>query len=167
MILKQWRPLFWLVISILMLGLDYFTGPAIHFPIAFAIPVLLAAWYSGWIWGVGLAVLLPITRAAFHSLWEGPTDIFVGTLNLAIRIVVLAGVAVLVNHAAALTREIKVLKGMLPTCSGCKKIQTEDGSWKQMESYIAEHSQAEFSHGLCDECAERLYPDFYKKMKRS
>ncbi len=57
--------------------------------------------------------------------------------------------------------EIKVLTGLLPTCAACKKIRTAEGSWVQMESYIQQHSEARFSHGICPTCAKRLYPDFY------
>ena len=60
--------------------------------------------------------------------------------------------------------KIKILSGFLPTCSSCKKIKDESGDWKQMEAYISEHSEAEFSHGLCPACAMKLYPDQYKKL---
>ena len=56
--------------------------------------------------------------------------------------------------------KIKQLSGMLPICSACKKIRDDKGYWNQIESYIRDHSEAEFSHGLCPECAEKLYPDF-------
>jgi glucose-6-phosphate-specific signal transduction histidine kinase len=49
--------------------------------------------------------------------------------------------------------EIKTLHGILPTCVVCKKIRDDAGAWKQMEIYIKEHSEAEFSHGYCPECA--------------
>ena len=160
---KHLLPVYWIILGLLMLGIDYFSGPAIQFPIAFVFPILLAAWYSGRIWGIGLSVLLPLARAALYYFWDAPSEAFTVALNLVIRIIVLAGIAMLANYAAALTHEVKVLKGILPTCSGCKKIRTEDGSWMQMEAYIAEHSAAEFSHGLCDECAVKLYPDYFKK----
>lgn len=67
----------------------------------------------------------------------------------------------LVDRTATLTREVKVLRGILPTCSNCKKIRIEDGSWTQMEAYIADHSEADFSHGLCPECGEKLYPKYF------
>ena len=54
--------------------------------------------------------------------------------------------------------QIKTLSGMLPICAGCKKIRDDKGYWNQIESYIRKHSEAEFSHGLCPECAKRLYP---------
>lgn len=58
--------------------------------------------------------------------------------------------------------EIKTLHGILPICSSCKKIRDDKGSWTQMEAYISEHTDAEFSHGLCAECAKKLYPKYYK-----
>lgn len=49
-------------------------------------------------------------------------------------------------------REIHALQGILPICAGCKKIRDDEGFWQQVEVYISEHSEAEFSHGLCPEC---------------
>lgn len=54
--------------------------------------------------------------------------------------------------------EVKKLTGMLPICSFCKKIRDDKGYWNQIEAYIADHSDAEFSHGICKECAEKHYP---------
>jgi ligand-binding sensor domain-containing protein len=56
--------------------------------------------------------------------------------------------------------QVKMLRGMLPICAGCKKIRDDTGYWNQMESYISNHSEADFSHGMCPECLERLYPDY-------
>lgn len=67
--------------------------------------------------------------------------------------------------AAALQKalaEVKTLNGMLPICASCKKIRDDKGYWNQIESYIQKHSQADFSHSLCPECAKRLYPEYYK-----
>jgi DNA-binding response OmpR family regulator len=58
--------------------------------------------------------------------------------------------------------EIKVLKGLLPICSNCKKIRDDQGRWEPVEVYIRNHSEAKFSHGICPICAKELYPDFYK-----
>ena len=55
--------------------------------------------------------------------------------------------------------EIKKLSGMLPICASCKKIRDDEGYWRQIESYIKDHSEAEFSHSLCPDCAKKLYPD--------
>jgi len=56
--------------------------------------------------------------------------------------------------------KVKTLKGLLPICSGCKNIRDDKGYWKQIEGYIQDHSDAAFSHGICPECAIKLYPEF-------
>ena len=56
-------------------------------------------------------------------------------------------------------KEIKTLKGIIPICASCKNIRDDKGYWNQIESYIKEHSDADFSHSICPECAEKLYPD--------
>lgn len=56
--------------------------------------------------------------------------------------------------------EVKVLSGMLPICMSCKKIRDDQGYWNQLESYIHEHSDAVFSHGMCPECMKIHYPEF-------
>lgn len=56
-------------------------------------------------------------------------------------------------------QEVKTLSGFLPICASCKKIRDDKGYWYQIEAYISEHSEAEFSHGICPECAQKLYPD--------
>jgi len=56
--------------------------------------------------------------------------------------------------------QVKVLRGMLPICSSCKKIRDDKGYWTQIEAYIREHSDLEFTHGICPDCRRRLYPEF-------
>jgi DNA-binding response OmpR family regulator len=57
---------------------------------------------------------------------------------------------------------IKTLGGLLPICASYKKIRDDQGDWTQLEVYISEHSEANFSHGLCPPCAKTLYPDYYE-----
>ena len=55
--------------------------------------------------------------------------------------------------------KINTLRGLLPICASCKKIRDDKGYWNQIETYFGEHSQAEFSHGICPDCAKVLYPE--------
>ena len=59
--------------------------------------------------------------------------------------------------------EVKTLSGLLPICSSCKKIRDDKGYWNQIEAYIHEHSDATFSHGICPECTQKLYPEYFEK----
>jgi len=63
-----------------------------------------------------------------------------------------------------LYQRIRILEGFLPICANCKKIRHEE-SWDQVEKYISEHSLAQFSHSICPDCAEKLYPELYNKKK--
>jgi hypothetical protein len=57
--------------------------------------------------------------------------------------------------------KVKTLSGMLPICASCKKIRDDKGYWNKIEAYIEKHSEAEFSHGICPECAKELYPEYF------
>jgi DNA-binding response OmpR family regulator len=61
---------------------------------------------------------------------------------------------------------IKTLSGLLPICCHCKKIRDDKGYWNQVEVYIRDHSNVEFSHSICPECMEKLYPEFTEKHDR-
>jgi len=61
------------------------------------------------------------------------------------------------HHALA---EVKRLAGFLPICASCKNILTDEGYWQQIESYLAGHSEWEFTRGICSVCIEKLYPEF-------
>ncbi len=63
-----------------------------------------------------------------------------------------------VNLEKALAK-VKQLSGLLPFCSYCNKIRDDKGYWNQIDSYIQDHSDAEFSHSICQECAEKHFPD--------
>ncbi len=55
--------------------------------------------------------------------------------------------------------EVKKLSGFLPICASCKKIRDDKGYWSEVERYIGEHSEAQFSHGICPDCIRKLYPE--------
>jgi PleD family two-component response regulator len=65
----------------------------------------------------------------------------------------------LIDELRRALSEVKRLSGLLPICANCKNIRNDQGYWEQMEVYIKERSEAEFSHGICPECAKILYPD--------
>jgi len=56
---------------------------------------------------------------------------------------------------------IKTLRGLLPICFSCKQIRDDKGYWNQIDTYIRDHTEAEFTHGICPPCAQKLYPDLY------
>jgi len=64
----------------------------------------------------------------------------------------------LISELQSALAKVKTLSGFLPICASCKKIRDDKGYWNQIETYIRDHSEADFSHGICPECAKNLYP---------
>ena len=60
--------------------------------------------------------------------------------------------------------KVKLLSGLLPICAWCKKVRNDSGYWNEIESYIAQHSEAGFTHGICPGCIKNLYPDVYQQL---
>jgi hypothetical protein len=154
--------LYWLTIAILLLLIDYFSGPFIQFPISYLIPVALAAWYNGRWWGLSLAVTMPLVRLYFNiDLWTVPWTMFEAVFNTLIKMAVLASFALIIDRNARqtnkLNREVNLLEGLLPVCSFCKKIRDDQDQWQPIEKYIMARSPVAFSHGVCPECVKKYY----------
>ena len=149
----------------IVLLIDYLTGKYVQFPILYAIPVGLAAWKLKNFAACLLAILLPIVRIYFHYPWNETLSIPATTANATIRIVALLIYAYLIHRTAwqtkALETKFKVPAGILPICSFCKRIRNEKGEYEQIEKYVMERSNASFSHGICRECAKKMYPEIY------
>lgn len=67
----------------------------------------------------------------------------------------------LISELQKALKKVKTLSGFIPICSSCKKIRDDKGFWNQLEIYIREHSEVEFSHSICPDCIKKLYPGLY------
>ena len=66
----------------------------------------------------------------------------------------------MIKDLIKINEEIRTLRGIIPICSSCKKIRDDDGYWHQVEIYIRDHSEADFTHGICPDCLSKFYKDF-------
>lgn len=66
----------------------------------------------------------------------------------------------LIDELRAAAAEVKTLSGLLPICASCKQVRDDQGYWSQIETYLSKHTDISFTHGLCVNCASKLYPDF-------
>jgi PAS domain S-box-containing protein len=69
----------------------------------------------------------------------------------------------LISELTEALTKIKALRGLLPICASCKQIRDDRGYWNKIESYICEHTEAEFTHGICPDCLAHLYPEYVSK----
>jgi hypothetical protein len=161
------RPVTYLLTGSGILLIDVLTGPFLMFPILFIIPVTCAAWFHTVRWAYALAVSLPAARFIVAALIESAAPAGYLAANALVRMAVLVSFAFLVTRTARQTRElereVRLLRGILPICMFCKRVRDERQEWEEIEAYIAQHSEADFSHGLCPECAQKHYGDCFEK----
>jgi K+-sensing histidine kinase KdpD len=154
------QPWLWFACAAIIAVVDFFTGPFIQFPIFFTIPVMFMAWTNGKRWAVALALMLCIARFIFNFYWVVPYTLWYAAINAIIRMFVLVVLAIVTAYLGEQTRRFRVriqtLEGILPTCAWCKDIRDQNGQWHKMEAYITNHSQAQFSHGVCPKCQNQF-----------
>jgi hypothetical protein len=152
------RPLILAALSLVILTVDFLTGPHIHIAILFVFPVALATWSHGRRWGSAIAVALPLVRLPLlYLVWKVPTSWPLEAADTAIDLVVLLVLVQVIGYVARQRQEIQVLQGMLPICTFCKRIRDESGGWLQLERYIGDRSEARFSHTFCPDCGRTHY----------
>jgi signal transduction histidine kinase len=164
--------------SDIILGfIDYYTGWELGFFVFYFFPILFCAWYTN----LTVAAVLSVFSAfvwflADFSLPQHYSSIAYAFWNSFIRLFAFVLIAYLASKTRILLAherkvsadlrdamgQIRSLKGLLPICASCKKIRNDKGYWEQIEGYIRDHSDAEFTHGLCEECARKLYPEAFK-----
>jgi len=113
---------------------------------------------------------LHFTSVLIYEIWFGMLIMMMN--NQRLGLVLHKSKTVLKHHISELEKassEIKILKGLLPICATCKKIRDEQGTWNNLESYIDRHSEAQFSHGICPDCAvtaRKEINDFCNSLER-
>jgi hypothetical protein len=157
------HPGWWVAFGALLLWLDHLTGPNATFPVLYTLPVIFAAWFSGKWAAVGVAIAVPVFRVVTFLLSPTPgADLSSFVLATSFRgsVVLLLAFwfARLADYERELSRQVRVLEGLLSICAFCKSIRNESGTWENLESYISRRSEAEFSHGVCPACGAANYP---------
>lgn len=154
---------------------DHLTRGEISWASFYVIIVFLSHWEQTEEFTVTVATFCSLLTilGAFFSASAGPPELAVSNRFIALFLIWLTTVLVvqrkkLTNQRDFMLKEkeealarIKVLSGLLPICSSCKKIRNDEGYWTHVESYLAEHSEAKFTHGICEPCREKLYPQIH------
>lgn len=150
-------PVYAVALGVATLIVDVASGPNVQVPIAIAIPVVLSGWFGFPKTSISLAIGLPALRLAIDvTAWSDSVSVAHAALTAVTRVavlVVLAWLSYRAGIAQQLRERVKVLEGILPICSFCKRIRDPNDEWHQMEAYISRSSEAKFSHGYCPDCA--------------
>ena len=140
-------------------ALDWISGPHVSLGLLYLVPLTLAAWSGRARLALVIALALPVLRLSYFvfDVWE-PTGTFAHVvLNAVVRAAVLLAVALLIRRArrvGELETEVARLRGMLPICMYCKRIQDGEGQWQPVEQYVGDRSDAAFTHRVCPYCTD-------------
>ncbi len=139
-----------ILLLVLVCELTFFLGAANDSMVAMQIyPFIYVSEYPFFLLVVSMAYTLLDRFVNFHKEYEA--------LNVTLEQKVEERTREIMEAQA----DIKTLAGLIPICSNCKKIRGDKGYWEHLESYIQSHTEAEFSHGICPDCARKLYPEFF------
>jgi len=163
------RTWFMVLLCLVFIALDWELVPLSVFPFVFVFPVMLVAWNRPLWLSATCAAVLSLTRI-LHQLVFSPKPVNANELADALIcffvLVLLAALTTLLGRQSRKLRQrVFVLEGLLPICSFCKSIRNDKSEWVKLEEYIAGHSRATFSHGLCPDCAKKHYGEFYRPKK--
>jgi hypothetical protein len=161
-----------LILAILALDLSVPLGVAGGVP--YIAVVLVSMWMPGRAYTLALSLLCSLLNVVGFLYSPPGGELWKVLFNRTLALFAIWVTAVLIiqrrtmekrreqtvaEREAALA-DVKVLRGLLPICASCKRIRDVEGIWDQIEGYITNHSEAEFSHGVCPDCAKKLYPEF-------
>jgi len=153
----------YVLLGLAILLFDLLTSPHLFPLVLFVVPVVLSAWFCRGPITYALSLLLPIGSLSIVVLIEHTTPPHYAVLNALMvggALIFLASATRLVHQNFELKRRVRVLETILPMCMGCKSIRDEHQTWKPLEVYVTEHTDSVISHGLCPDCAKRLYGEF-------
>jgi len=115
----------------------------------------------------GLSITVPIDALLYHVGNENKSVIATHLVFWIATMLAMIWVAMRlqrhIDERDQARQEVRTLSGLLPICSHCKKIRNDEGQWEKLESYISQHSEADFSHGLCPDCLAEHYPEVFQK----
>lgn len=152
-------PATWLTLTATVAVVDLISGPHLSFGLLYLVPLAVAAWYGSTPIALTIAILLPMVRLSFFAfdLWEPPGTFAHVALNASVRAGILILIVLLIRRtrrAGELERELAVLRGMLPICMYCKRIQDAEGHWQPVEQFVGARSGAAFTHRVCPICTD-------------
>jgi hypothetical protein len=149
---------------------EYLSGTEINFTLFYLIPVSILAWTFNRRTGLLASMLCVLIWAMVDHFGRGELQLMRILWNIAIQFGVFVAFANALSYAhegmieqrrlntelQVALAEVKKLSGLLPICAWCRRIREGDGAWVQLESYIVRHSEADFTHSICPECAEKV-----------
>jgi len=157
-----------IALSVVLLGfVDYVTGYELGFFLFYFLPIAIAAWKVGTISSYLISILSSIVWSLSDISSHPYSSVSFASWNTIMRLLCFLIIAHFTSKiqfllgknrelSQDLISQVETLSGLIPICATCKKIRDDKGDWQRMEEYFEERTNAQFTHGLCPECVDKL-----------
>lgn len=143
---------------------DLFFPQGVAIGMLYAIPVLLAARSRQPRFTLLFAAACTILAVLGHIYSASGAPLWIAITNRALSIIVFWGVALLSLQHLKVKEQVDLLHDLLPMCASCHKIRDDKGYWSKVEEYLEARTQTMLTHGICPECMQKWYPEFYPQV---
>lgn len=144
--------------------IDLFFPQGVAIGMLYAIPVLLAARSRQPHFTVLFAVACTVLAILGHVFSAPGAPLWISLTNRTLSILMFWGVALLFLQHLKVKEQVDLLHDLLPMCASCHKIRDDKGYWSQVEEYLEARTQSMLTHGICPECMQKWYPEFYPQV---
>ncbi|MGH7259330.1 MAG: hypothetical protein ACREI9_01450 [Nitrospiraceae bacterium] len=145
-------------------AVDLLLPRGVAIPMLYVVPILLAVQCRQQWFRVSVVAGCTAMTLAAYVISEPGAPIWMAVTNRALAIAAIWITAVLAWERAKAREHIAMLRNLLPMCASCHKIRDDKGYWSQVEQYLESHTQTTLTHGICPECLQKWYPDFYPQV---
>lgn len=133
-------------------------------PMLYVLPILLAVHCRQQWFRVSVAVGCTVLTVIGYKFTEDAVPTWIALSNRTLAVAAIWITTVLAWQRMQAREQVNILRDLLPMCASCKKIRDDKGYWSQVEEYLETHTQTMLTHGICPECIQKWYPDFYPQV---
>ncbi len=145
-------------------AVDLLLPRGVAIPMLYVVPILLASQCRQQWFRVSVAGGCTALTLAGYVFSEPGAPFWMAATNRTLAISAIWITTVLAWERAKARAHIALLRDLLPMCASCHKIRDDKGYWSQVEQYLESHTQTTLTHGICPECLQKWYPDFYPQV---
>ncbi len=148
----------------IIFAVDLLLPRGVAIPMLYVVPILLAAHCRQQWFRVSVASGCTALTLLGYIFTEPAVPVWIAVTNRTLAIAAIWITTVLAWERATARAHIALLRDLLPMCASCHKIRDDKGYWSQVEQYLESHTQTTLTHGICPECLQKWYPDFYPQV---
>jgi hypothetical protein len=148
----------------IIFAVDLLVPRGVAVPMLYVIPILIAAQCRQHWFRVSIAIGCTVLTMLGYEFAEDAVPTWIALSNRTLAVAAIWTTSVLAWQRTKATEQVAILRDLLPMCASCHKIRDDKGYWSQVEEYLEAQTQTMLTHGICPECMQKWYPEFYPQV---